>query len=228
MVTGKDTSGNFKLWSLVYGDGGIVPAGTWSVLKELAAAPSGGDLEYRQPFLDKTDVCRCFYVEKFAGTEAYNRPFRSHAVPGMSFSDGLWREPAPFNLSSEYGLAMAHDSNYGWLSTPFGLWRAPLAVQSLDLTEDVIGLRQESAEESGNLTIELMNDDGRYAAPGQGDLAVLDVGCQINFSPGYITSVSAESSSGLSFQLESYEHTGAGGKASLVLRAVDGWAALAG
>jgi hypothetical protein len=228
MVTGKDTSGNFKLWSLVYGDGGIVPAGTWSVLKELAAAPSGGDFEYSQPFLDKTDVCHCFYVEKFAGTEAYNRSFRSHAVPGTSFTDGLWREPVPFNLSSEYGLAIAHDSNYGWLSNSAGVWRAPLAVQTLDLTEDVISLRQESTEESGSLAVELMNDDGKYAAPGEGDLAILDTGCQVNFSPGYVTSAGAESSAGLSFQLESYEHTGAGGKASLVLRAVDGWAALAG
>jgi hypothetical protein len=205
-----------------------VPVGTWSALKELAAAPSAGDFEYRQPFLDKTDVHRCFFVEKFAGTEAYNRSFRSHAVPGTAYTDGLWREPAPFNLSSEYGLAMAHDSNYGWLSSPFGVWRAPLAVQTLDLTEDVISLRQESGEDSGSLTVELMNDDGRYAAPGQGDLTVLDTGCQINFGPGYITSAGAESSPGLSFQLESYEHTSTGGKASLVLRAVDSWAALAG
>jgi hypothetical protein len=127
MVTGKDSSGNFKLWSLVYGDGGAVSAGTWSALQELAAAPSGGDFEYRQPFLDKTDVYRCYFVEKFTGTEAYNRPFRSHAVPGATYTDGLWREPVPFNLSSEYGLAMAHNGNYGWLSSPFGVWRAPLA-----------------------------------------------------------------------------------------------------
>ncbi len=226
MVTGKDTSGNCKLWSLVYGDGNSVPSGSWSALHELAAAPSGGDFEYRQPFLDKTDGYRCYFIEKFAGDEAYSRPFRSHAIPGNSYGDSLWREPVPFNLSSEYGLAMAHDTNYAWLVSPAGVWRAPLAVQALDLTADVISLRQESRETEGSLTVELKNDDSRYSLPGQGDLSVLDIGCQLDFSPGYITPAGGESSGGLSFSLESYEHVSAGGKASLVLRAVDGWAAL--
>ncbi len=47
LVSGKDASGNFKLWSLVYGDGGEVTAGTWSDLKEIATAPSdGGSYEF--------------------------------------------------------------------------------------------------------------------------------------------------------------------------------------
>jgi len=226
LVTGEDTSGNFRLWSLVYGNGGEVPAGSWSAPQEIAAAPSGGNFEYRQPFLDKTDVCRCFFIEKFTGTEAYNRPFWSYAVPGAGFTDGLWREPVPFNLSSEYGLAMAHDSEYSWLTSPDGVWRAPLAVQDLDLTADVISLRQEAGERTGSLIIELTNDDGRYAGPGQDDIAVLDIGCQVDFSPGYVTSAGSESSTGLSFCLESYEHTSEGGRASLILRVRDGWAAL--
>jgi hypothetical protein len=226
LVTGKDTSGNFKLWSLVYGEGGEVPAGSWSDLKELAAAPAGGDFVYRQPFLDKTDVCRGFFIEEFTGSEAYSRPFRSHAVPGTSYADGLWHEPSPFNLASEYGPAMAHDNDYGWLSSPAGVWRTPLAVQSLDLTADVTGARQEAGETGGSLTIELRNDDGRYATPGQDEIAVLDTGCQLEFSPGYVTPAGNETSDGLSFSLESYEHTSAGGKASLVLHGRDGWSAL--
>ena len=51
-VTGKDTAGNFKLWSLIYGDGGHVAAGTWSPLKEFASAPSGEGFEYRHAFID--------------------------------------------------------------------------------------------------------------------------------------------------------------------------------
>jgi hypothetical protein len=226
MVTGQNTVGNYKLWSLAYGDGGEIPAGSWSGLQEIAAAPSGGDFVYEQPFLDMTDACRCFFIEKYSGSEAYNRPFRTHAIPGTDFVDGLWREPAPFNLSSEYGLAMAHDSNYGWLTNPAGVWRAPLAVRSLDLTADVISARQEAGETIGNLIVELRNDDGRYAAPGEGGLAVLDIGCRLEFSPGCVTSAGNESSAGLNFQLESYEHASAGGKASLILRATDGWGAL--
>ncbi len=52
LVTGKDSSGNLKLWSLIYGDGGDVTSGTWSALKEWASAPSDGDFEYHRVFMD--------------------------------------------------------------------------------------------------------------------------------------------------------------------------------
>jgi len=226
LVTGKDTAGNYKLWSLVYGDGGDVAVGSWSVLKELASAPSGGDFEYKQPFLDKTDVYRCFFIEKFIGTEAYSRPFRSQAIHGTHFVDGLWREPVPFNLYSDYGLAMAHHGDYGWLASPDSVWRASLTASSLELTADVISVRQELGKTAGGLTVELRNDNGRYASPGQGDLVALDIGCQLEFSPGCITAAGSEYSTGPSFFLESLEHTSAGGRASLVLHAGDGWGAL--
>ncbi|GAJ07919.1 unnamed protein product, partial [marine sediment metagenome] len=47
LITGQDSNDNFKLWSLVYGDGGELSPGTWSDLTELASAPSDGDFEYR-------------------------------------------------------------------------------------------------------------------------------------------------------------------------------------
>jgi hypothetical protein len=226
LVTGKDSSGNFKVWSLVYGDGGEVAAGSWSALQELASAPSGGAFDYRQPFLDKTDVYRCFFTEVFSGNEAYNRPFWSHTIPGTSFLDGLWREPVPFNLSLVYGLAMAHASDYAWLTAPAGVWRAPLGALTFDLTADVLSVRQEQGKEAGLLTVEMNNADGKYAALGQGALAVLDIGCQLEFSPGYVTSAGAEWSDGASYCLESYEYNVSHGMASVTLQAGDGWAAL--
>jgi hypothetical protein len=66
-VTGQDSDDNFKLWSLVYGDGGDVALGSWSGLKELASATADGDFEYRTAFMDKLDVYRCFFVESFSG-----------------------------------------------------------------------------------------------------------------------------------------------------------------
>ncbi len=223
IVTGNDTSNNYKLWSLVYGDGGEVTAGTWSALKEIAVAPSDGDFEYHRAFLDKPDVYRAFYVEKFTGTESYNRPGWSYSVPDTKFTDNLWHEPVPFNLSSEYGLAIAHYGDYCWLSNPSGVWRANKVEQTIDLTSDVLSLRQEATQTSGRLIIELRNDEGQYASPGQGDLQVLDIGCQLAFSPGYVTSVGNEVSSGLTFILDAYEHTSSAGKASLILYASDGW-----
>ncbi len=226
LVTGKDSNNNFKLWSIIYGDGGDVTAGTWSNLKEVASAPSGGEFEYRQPFIDKPDVYRCFFIEKFIGNEAYNRPFWSHSVPDAKFIDNLWREPVPFNLSSEYGLAIAHYGDYCWLSSPAGVWRANLTAQSLDLTADVLSAREELEETSGKLTVELRNDEGQYSSPGQGSSSVLDIGCQLDFSPGYRTTAGNEVSPGLTFSLEAYEHTSSGDKASLILHARDGWEAL--
>jgi len=222
-VTGKDSDGDFKLWSLVYGDGGDVAAGTWSELKEFASAPSDGNFEYRAAFMDKPNVYRCFFVEKFTGTKWYNRPCWSHSVSDAKFIDNLWHEPVPFNLSSEYGMAIAHHGQYCWLSATYGVWRAKLSPESLDLTADVLSLRQELTETHGSIAVELRNDDGRYASPGQGDLSALDIGCQLEFSPGYVTSQGNEVSPGLAFTLNAYEHISSGGKASLVLHASDGW-----
>jgi hypothetical protein len=227
LVTGKDTSGNIKLWSLVFGDGGDVAAGAWSALKEIASAPSGGDYEYKQPFLDKTDVYRGFFVEKFSGIDAYTRPFQMCTLPGAHYYDGFWREAVPLNLSYEYGLAMAHQGSYAWLTNPDGVWRVALVIsQSLDLTADVINLRQEVDQSGGVLTVELKNDDGKYAAPGQGSIAVLDKGCQLAFGPGYHTAAGDEYSFGQTYCLESIESISAGGKSSVILRARDGWGAL--
>jgi len=222
-VTGKNSAGNFKLWSLIYGDGQDVAAGSWSDLKEFASAPSDGDFEYHRAFMAKPDVYRCFFIEKFAGTEAYNRPFWSHSVLDTDFIDNLWHEPVPFNLSSEYGLAIDHHGDYCWLSNPNGVWRAKLSEESLDLTADILNVRQELAQETGRLVVELNNNDGQYASPGEEELKALDIGCQLEISPGYATTQGNEISSGLAFWIDAYEHTSSGGKATLVLHASDGW-----
>ena len=228
LVTGKDSNGNFKLWSLIYGDGGDVSAGTWSTLREFASAPSGGSFEYRSVFMDKPDVYRGFYIEKFTGTQAYNRPFWSHTVLDTTFLSSLWREPVPFDLSSEYGMAIAHHGDYCWLSTTYGVWRAKLTEESLDLTADVLLVRQEARLGEGKITVEFRNDDGQYASPGEGELSVLDLGCQLELNPGYVTSQGNEVSQGLAFWLDGYEHTSSGGKASLMLYAADGWRLIEG
>jgi hypothetical protein len=227
-VTGQDADDNFKLWSLAYGDGGDVAEGVWSELKELAAAPADGDFQYLTAFMDKPDVYRCFFVESFSGNEAYSRPCWSYSVPESKFIDSLWHEPVPFNLSSQYGLAIAHYGDYCWLSSPDGVWRAGLSPQSLDLSADVLSLREELNSSGGSLAVELRNDDGRYAAPGEDDLSVLDIGGQLDFGPGYVTAQGNEVSPGLSFIIDSYEHTSAGGQSSLMLNAADGWSLVEG
>jgi hypothetical protein len=222
-ITGKDSDDNFRLWSLIYGDGNELPAGTWSALKQFAQAPADGSFEYRQAFMAKPDTYRCFFVEKFTGTEAYQRPFWSHSVPDTNFSDNLWREPVPFNLSSEYGLAIAHHGSYCWLTCPSGVWRTKLTEESLDLSADILSIRQELTRDDGRLVVELDNSQGQYATPGEGELSALDIGSQLDISPGYSTPQGNEVSPGLAFQVTAYEHTSTAGKASLILHAQDGW-----
>jgi hypothetical protein len=223
MLTGQDANGNYKVWSLIYGDGGNVPAGVWSSLQELAAAPAGGNFEYVSVFLDKPDVYRAGYVEKFSGVQSYNRPFFSYSIPETGFSDNLWCEPSPFNLACEYGLAMAHAGSYGWLSTANGVWRTSLAETSLDITADVLEVKYETLPEEGRLLVTLRNDDGKYQSPGAGSLSILNTGSQLEFNPGYVTAMGNETSSGPVFWLDSWEHGSSGGKSSLMLYGIDGW-----
>lgn len=223
MVTGKDPAGNFKLWSLICGDGGDVPAGTWSALKEFDSAPADGNFEYAHAAMAKPDVFRCFYIENYTGNESYARPFWSNTVSGAAFTENLWREPFPFNHSSQYGLDMTCHGDYCWLSSPNGVWRAPLAAQTIDVTTDVISSQVDLAAEQGDLTVALRNDDGRYA-PGISGL--LNNGCQIEFSPGYVTPLGNEASSGLTFSIEAVEHSSSSGKALVVFHTADGWQAI--
>ena len=79
------------------------------------------------------------------------------------FSANSWREPIPFDLTSEYGIAMTHGTGYAWLSTPAGVWRAPTSSQVLDVSEDLVELREEIGPLDGRVRIALRNDDGRYS-----------------------------------------------------------------
>jgi hypothetical protein len=118
---------------------------------------------------------------------------------------------------------MAHHGEYCWLSAPYGVWRAPGGVQSLDVSSDVVSLRMEADGNNGALTAELRNDDGRYATLP----APLANGAQVEVGPGYRTSVGEEVSAGPAFVIDSIEWTSAPGKASLLLSGRDGWGLLA-
>jgi hypothetical protein len=227
LLTGQDADGNYKVWTLILGDGGDVTAGSWSSLQELASAPAGGNFEYGAAFLDKPDVYRVTYVEKFNGVQSYSRPFFSNSIAEARFSDNLWCESLPFNLSCQYGLAMAHAGNYGWLSTTNGVWRANPTAASLDITADILEVKYETTPREGRLQVTLKNDDGKYQSPGTGNLTLLNIGSQIEFSPGCVTALGNETSAGPVFWLDSWEHSSAGGSSSLTLYGIDGWHLLA-
>jgi hypothetical protein len=235
LVSGTDTSGNPKIWSIIYGDGREEAFGSWSALKEIVSAPSGGGYEYKGIFLDKMNTeteeeqgitsYRCFFSENYIGNEANSRPFASYTLPNTAFLDNRWREPIPFNADNENGLAMAQDTDYAWLSSPDGVWRAEKENESLDLSENITASSLKLEQGNGELSVEIRNDKGQYS-----DLETshspLYTGCRIDFSPGYRTHIGKEYCSGLSFTLEAYEYGSSPGKAILTLYAADGWRTL--
>ncbi|MFA5628751.1 MAG: hypothetical protein WC958_00585 [Dehalococcoidales bacterium] len=215
-ITGKDIIGNFCLRSLVYGDGGVLPVGGWGEPQTIAEAPSEGSFGYYYAFLDKPDLFRCFYIEKYSGIGSYSRPF--HIQTAENFGDNLWQEPQPFDITSEYGLAIAHDKNYSWLSCANGVWKAPLKTEQIDLSSRIVALKQKTICAEGKLTVELLGGNtGLELEP------PLEIGCRLDLSLGYLTANGFESGKTESFTLQACEFINSNGLAKLVLHATNGW-----
>ena len=225
-VAGSESGGARKLWTVLYGDGFGQTADAWSSLLELTAASNGSNVEFRAPSLGRPDVYRLFFVEKYSGTQAYARPFWTYSPATANFGDNVWREPVPFDLSSEYGLAQAASATYAWLSMPSGVWRASLSAPPLDLTPDVLELDMESGAEEGHLRVVLRNDDGRYNDLPSGPYAAIRAGSQVNVSPGYRTTSGTVVSAGPRFWIEGWHYQTGAGRSLLTVQARDAWSLL--
>ena len=69
-VSGRDSSDRRGVWSCIYGDGGSVPVGTWSALKNILLAEIDSNTDYKYPKLvyDGT-IHRLTLQEVFAATQ---------------------------------------------------------------------------------------------------------------------------------------------------------------
>ena len=227
-VTGRDSARNDVLWTCVYGDGGELPAGRWSDLKEVNHADSGSDVEFHNPFVVASDPPRLSYVERHTGVSPWRRPYLSNILAGATFGQGIWRDPIPFDLDTEYGLAMASDGTTLWLSSPLGVWRVSLGGAAVDLTADVVAVTGRETPAGGRITIALRNDDGRYGRPGEGANAAIRHGSEVRVSPGYVTSAGREVSDGPAYWTTGWEHRFQAGHALFVLHAANAWWLLEG
>ncbi|MFQ5861104.1 MAG: hypothetical protein ACE5IG_06105 [Dehalococcoidia bacterium] len=226
IITGEPYSGQYRVWSLVYGDGGQQPVGTWSSREELVVTSQGATMEFRTPFLAHPDIFRLFFVEKFSGAFSYSRPLWSHCLPSATFNQNLWREPTPLNLSTGYGVALASDASYLWLSTARGVWRSPLSPTTQDLSADLLELTLEEAPGGGAATLTLRNDDGRYNTVGPGTSTPVIQGSEVSISPGYITSGGAEVSAGPAYWIRGWTYRSGRGHALFTLHLDDAWTLL--
>ena len=226
VVCGQRTTGEYKVWTIVYGDGGPQPADTWSGLQELTLAEQDSDVQFHKPFLGVPDTFRMFFVEKYTGSSPYTRALWSHALPSATFLQNRWREPVPFNWSPEYGIALAYGGGYLWLSTPSAVWRGSTSPTPFELTEDVLEAEFDEESGGGKATLVLRNDDGRYNTPGTGSISSLRRGSQVRLSPGYHTSTGLEMSQGPTLWVRGWEHHSLAGRSLFLLHLEDGWALL--
>ena len=227
-VTGRDSASNDLLWTCVYGDGGELPAGRWSDLKEVNYAHGDSDVEFHSPFVVAADTPRLSYVERYGGASSWRRPNLSNVLAGTTFGQGLWRDPVPFDLDTQHGLAMASDGTTLWLSSPRGVWSMSLGGAAVDLTADVVALSGRETPAGGRVTVTLRNDDGRYGRLGQGANAAIRHGSEVRVSPGYVTSTGPEVSAGPAYWTTGWEHRFRGGHALFVLHAANAWWLLEG
>ncbi len=226
-VAGTDTDDNPRLWTVIYGDGVSRAADTWSPLLEVAEADDGSDVSFSAPFLSYVDTAQLFFIEAYTGTVSYSRPHQTWFPNGQTFEANGWREPVPMDLASSYGTAIVGDATHAWLSTPGGVWRAPLGEAEVELSDDVMELSLETRPTSGGVKITLRNDDGRYNGLAGGAFSVIRRGAQVEVKPGLITTAGEEvSSPGLKYWLDGWEHTSSGGEATLILHASDAWSVI--
>ncbi|MFH0914567.1 MAG: hypothetical protein V1849_04695 [Chloroflexota bacterium] len=195
----------------------------WTKLSDIITASANSQASYSYPSLDKPDSAasyRLSFQESYSGTQTYNRIYLSHTVPGSAFASNLWREPFPFNLQPQYGARLAHDTTCLWMTTPSGVWRAPLSSSATALTSDVLSVQVKTIPTQGKALVELRNDNGQYVIPN------FAAGDQLDLSWGYRTTLGEEVSSGPQYWIEGWEYLSQEAKSSLVITAYDGWGLL--
>jgi hypothetical protein len=224
VVTGSDAAGIGYVWTCLFGDGFSQAVDTWSALREVTRASSGSQVSFRAPFLAQPDSYRMTFVEKYTGSVSYKRPYHSYSPATADYAQNLWREPVPFDLTSDFGLALAFSATAVWLSTPAGAWTATLDVPSLDVTDEVLEAATHDRPFEGRLRLTLRNDDGRYSTLPD----AIKAAAEVRVSPGYVTSAGVKVSDGPAYWIDSIERTSGPGNATLVLKARDAWGLLEG
>jgi len=224
VVTGVDGDGRSGVWTCVLGNGYSAAVDSWSALKDVMIAESGSGISFHFPSLSMPDVFRMFFVETYSGSEAYSRPYWSHSLATADFISNLWREPIPFNLDSDHGLALCYKSPYAWLSRPDRVWRSPLTPASVEITTDVVAVSSRIIPYRGGLEITLRNDDRRFNTLGSGTYEAIKKASEILISWGYHTTAGKETGGfDPTTWIEAWEYVTRGGQSELILHTVDGW-----
>lgn len=220
LATGADAT-DAKLVRQIFGDGYSVATATWGTPLTIVSAAVASTVTFHAPNLAYPDVIRASFRERYTGTGAYDRTMITNMPATADFINDQWREPAPFNLDQDYGLAIPFSSTYIFLTCPNRVFRGTLASDTIDVTADVIAATiTETSLIPTISTIVLDNSNGQYNTLGSGANAAIRKGAQVQVSPGY----DALSSDGPAMWIVGLRHDfPPDGSATLTILAGDAW-----
>jgi len=177
------------------------------------------------------DAVRITLVEKFTGVDPYKRPLTCRTTKDTTFLDNAYTEPRPFlDLTSDYGLRLATNDVYWFLSRPDGLWYALRSLTpAADLTGSIVAFKLATGQ-SPALTMELDNSTGRFASPGEDELASLRFRAELELRLGYVTTAGEEVVDGGRYWIDSWEYNSLpvrdprrANRSTFAIHALDGW-----
>jgi hypothetical protein len=200
VVTGKDADEQWSVWSIVFGDGNRVAAGTWSDFEVIIARETTEPYEYSAPFLARTDTTRLYFVESVTIDEQTNHVFYSQMPPSAHHDEGLWLEPVPMEPETDYGLAICEDGSHAWLTNANSVYWADSTDDELDITSKllIVDANQSPDIQRGTLKISVDNTAGIYNSFAR-------IGDEITLGIGYKTGEGDEYSEMSSFWITHYE-----------------------
>lgn len=221
IVTGAIVSGGgSRLDTRIFSDGFAAPAGSWFDADSIAETAPSSAIAYSAPFADRVDTYHATARETFTGTGAYDRIIRTYAPATADFSFGLWREPVPFNLDHDYGLALADNTTHVFLCTPARVYAMLKTVVTLDVTADVLSVdAHEGLFDTRECTIRIANAGDTYDAPPE----PITKGAEVRVAAGYQTASGAKSSEGPYYWIESIERDYDSNPHALVLHCRPVW-----
>jgi len=181
-ITGQDTSDQWTVWTLIYGDGGLVTAGNWGTLEVLIFRETTEPFEYYRPFIARPDHTRLYFCEKHTLSTVTYHIWYSHMPPSATFDQNAWLEPVPMEPQSLYGLAITQQGSYAWLTNANKVFRAPSTEDALYLTARLLEVDSRDYPDifKGSLKVVIDNTGGWY-----NDFDRL--GQQLEVGIGYVT-----------------------------------------
>ncbi len=216
VVTGVDSAGRSGVWALVYGDGHRWPKGAWSPMWVLQVAHAGSQVSFSSPSLALGEVYRLCFLERFQGMVSHSRAYLTHTPLAAEFSDVIWREPLPTDVGEAMALAIGPGS--AWLSTPSGLWHAPLPGPSLEARGHLLAMEVQEEPFGGYMRLLLDDSEGLLRAAG-----LVEPGAEVEVGIGYQTAAGPLASPLPCHWVEEVVHRWEGGRALVEVLARPFW-----